>query len=143
MSLVQYVYSTTNKRWMTPEKGVRLSIRSVDICDRLGITGRVFSTQFHALSMMEGPAEVMRQYFDAVGNKTPHIDTIVLQSVRDIEAREFDNYSVWLDLDYDFAPHPRVHPMTLSSLSQAMPPAPSIRLQIMLEAFFEKGRLVS
>jgi hypothetical protein len=128
---------------MTPEKGVRLSIHSVDICERLNMTGRVFSTQFHALSMMEGPTEVMRQYFEALGNKTPHIDTIVLQSARDIEAREFDDYSVWLDLDIDFAPHPGVHPMTLSSLRQAMPAAPSIRLQIMMDAFFEKGRLVS
>lgn len=127
---------------MTPEKGVRLSIRSADICDRLDMTGRVFSTQFHALSMIEGPVGVMRHYFEAV-EKQPHIETIMLQSVRDIEVREFADYSVWLDLDDNFAPHPSVHPMTLSSLSEAMPGTPSIRLQIMLEAFFEKGRLVS
>lgn len=142
MALVQYIYTTTNKDWMTPEKGVLLSARSVDFCDRLDMTGRVFSTRFQALSMMEGPAEVMRQYYEAVETQA-HIETIMLQSVRDIEVREFPDYSVWLDLDYDFASHPRVHPMTISSLTQAMPKAPSIRLQIMVDAFFKQGRLVS
>lgn len=142
MPLVQYIYSTTNKPWMTPEKGVRLSERSVDICERLAMTGRVFSTQHQALSITEGPEDVMRQYYEAV-EQQPHVAAIMLQSARNIDVREFDDYSVWLDLDHDFAPHPSVHPMTGASLSKAMPMVPSIRLRIMIDAFFDQGRLVS
>jgi len=142
MALVQYIYLTTNRLNMTVEKGVLVSAKSVEICERLGMTGRVFSTHFRALSIIEGPRDVMSQYFEAVDTQ-PQIATVSLQSVRDIEAREFDDYSVWLDLDKDFGSHSKVYPMTPDSLEQAMPDAPSARLRVIMSAFFEKGRLVA
>lgn len=142
MSLVQYIYNTINIDNLDPEKGVLISVKSVEICDRLGMTGRVFSNRKQALSITEGPAEVMRQYFEAV-EVQPHVDTVLLQGIREIETREFDDYSVWLDIDHDFEPHPKVHPMTAGSLAVAMPENPSVRLRVMIDAFFDKGRLVA
>jgi hypothetical protein len=142
MALVQYIYNTTNIPNMAPDKGVLVSVKSVEICDRLGMTGRVFSSRKQALSITEGPTDVMRQYFEALETQ-PHIETVLLQSVRDIETREFDDYSVWLDIDYPFEPHPKVHPMTSGSLAVAMPKSPSVRLRVMIDAFFDEGRFVS
>lgn len=142
MSLVQYIYNTTNVDGLTPDRGVLISVKSVEICDRLAMTGRVFSNRKHALSITEGPAEVMRQYLLAVQNQ-PHVQAVCLQGIREIETREFEDYSVWLDIDHDFDPHPNVHPMTANSLALAMPNAPSVRLRVMTDAFFVKGRLVA
>lgn len=142
MSLVQYIYNTTNIDNLAPDKGVLISVKSVEICHRLGMTGRVFSNRKQALSITEGPADVMRQYFDAV-EVQPHVETVLLQSVRDIETREFDDYSVWLDIDHPFDAHPKVYPMTSGSLAVAMPENPSVRLRVMIDAFFDQGRLVA
>jgi len=142
MSLVQYIYNTRNRADLTPEKGVLVSMKSVEICDRLGMTGRVFSTRSHALSIIEGPTDVMAQYFQAVETQ-PHIINVLLQGVRDIDTREFGDYSVWLDIDHPFDSHPKVHAMGPGSLETAMPDKPSARLRIMTDAYFKQGRLVA
>lgn len=142
MPLVQYVYSTTNTGRVPTDKGVLAAARNIEICDRLAMTGRVFATHHHALSILEGPTEVMREYFKAVENQR-HIETIFLQGVREIKTREFEDYSVWLDVECPFAAQPNIHPMTEGALARAMPKAPSVRLRVMIDAFFEKGRLVS
>lgn len=142
MSLVQYIFKTTNTSRVSTEKGVLAATRNVEICVRLGMTGRVFSSHNHALSILEGPTEMMREYFHAV-ERQRHIETIFVQAIRTIETREFEDYSVWLDVDTPFEAQPNVHPLTAGALARAMPDAPSVRLRVMMDAFFDKGRFVA
>jgi hypothetical protein len=142
MSLVQYIYGSTCTDKMTAEKAVLISVKSVDVCKGLGLTGRVFSNRTSALGITEGPADIVRRYYAAL--QTDYlIATTLLHAQRPISSREFDDYSVWLDINHPFDPHPQVHPMSAGSLARAMPDAPSVRLRVMIDAFFDAGRLVA
>ncbi|GHB02309.1 hypothetical protein GCM10009069_26290 [Algimonas arctica] len=139
---MQYIYSSICTDKMTGDKGVLISIKSVEICERLGLTGRVFSNRTHTFAITEGPEMLVQHYYNAV-KADPLVETMVLHGQRTIAAREFDDYSVWLDINHPFDPHPQVHPMTAGSLARAMPDVPSVRLRVMVDAFFDAGRLVA
>ena len=119
---------------MTPEKAVLISSKSVEICKSLGLTGRVFANRKKALAMAEGPTEIVQHYFKAVSSD-PLVESILLQTDRKIERREFEDYSVWLNLNVPFAPVPGVSVMTLDAISQTFPAKPSVKLRIMAEAY--------
>ena len=142
MSLAQYIYSTTCTDQMTAEKAVLISVKSIEVCARLGLTGRVFSTRTHALAVTEGPPEIVERYFQAIASDYL-VATALLHTKQMVKAREFEDYSVWLDIGTPFGPHPHVHQMTPQSLANAMPQRPSARLRIMVDALFDDGRLVA
>jgi len=142
MTLAQYIYSTTCSDLVTAEKAVLISAKSIEVCQRLGLTGRVFSTQTHALAVTEGPSDIVERYYQAIASDNL-VATALLHTKRQVIAREFEDYSVWLDIGEPFGPHPHVHQMTPQSLTKAMPPRPSARLRIMVDALFDDGRLVA
>ena len=142
MDLAQYIYTTTCTDRMTIEKAVLISEKSVEVCNRLGLTGRVFSTASSTLAITEGPATLVGRYVGAVHDDYL-LETLIVHARRPIEAREFSDYSVWLDMNVPATSAPHVHIMTPGSLQQALPANPSAKLRVMADVFFDQGRLVA
>lgn len=134
MSLSQLIYTSTCTAELTPLKSHQASFQSVQICNQLGLTGRVFANDISAFAMTEGPTEIVKRYFKAV-EADPLVETIILHVDRPIKAREFNDYFILLNSKerYDFGPSIGV--LTPESLNAALPTHPSIRLRIMVEAF--------
>ena len=119
---------------MTPERAYSLSAQSVSVCQQLGLTGRVFANNQQAFAMTEGPTDVVRQYYNAVGADSM-VETILLHTDRKIQTREFVDYSVWLNLNTPIEFTDTVRHLSVESLPEAMPAKISTRLQIMIEAY--------
>lgn len=127
---------------MTPEMAYEMSCMSVSICEQLNITGRVFANRRQALAMTEGPSEIVEHYFQAV-KADRLVETILLHVNRAIPAREFDDYSVWLNLGVNFEFGEKVRKLTPGTARLALPENPSPRLRIMAEAFLDEDMLVA
>lgn len=134
MGLSQLIYTSTCTDAMTPKKAYDMSCLSISVCDQLGLTGRVFANNQEALAMTEGPTELVKMYFAAV-RSDPLVETILLHVDRPIERREFDDYSVWLNLSEPFSECEKVFMLTPDSMKLALPKTPSSRLRIMAEAY--------
>ncbi|MEP3889845.1 MAG: BLUF domain-containing protein [Hellea sp.] len=134
MSLSQLIYTSTCTAELTPLLSHQASFKSVQICNQLGLTGRVFANDISAFAMTEGPTEIVQRYFKAV-EADPLVETIILHVDRPIKQREFSDYFVLLNSKerYDFGPSIGV--LTPETLNAALPSHPSIRLRIMVEAF--------
>ena len=134
MSLSQLIYTSTCTAELTPLLSHQASYKSVQICNQLGLTGRVFANDISAFAMTEGPTEVVKRYFKAV-EADPLVETILLHVDRPITSREFTDYFVLLNSKerYDFGPS--IGLLTPETLNAALPSHPSIRLRIMVEAF--------
>lgn len=121
---------------MTPKLSHGVSEQSVRVCQQLGITGRVFANDIQALAITEGETALVRRYYEAV-KADILVDNIVLLADRQIEAREFSDYSVWLNSreHYDCGPH--VRRLTLKSLEDALPGNPSGKIRVMVEGYLK------
>lgn len=119
---------------MTPKLAYQISCQSVAVSRELGLTGRVFANQYRALSVTEGPEQILGNYFKAFENDVL-VDTVVLHVQRSIETREFSDYSVWLNLPYDVMECPDVYKLNAQTVISALPDHPSPRLRIMMQAF--------
>jgi len=142
MSLSQLIYTSTCTDAMTPQKSVLISCKSVEVCRSLGLTGRVFANNRKALAMTEGPTEIVQRYFQAV-QSDPLVQTIMLHSNNTITAREFVDYSVWLNVGVNFAPCRGVRVMTRESIRSAFPSQASARIRIMAEGYLDAAMLAS
>lgn len=134
MELSQYIYTSNCTSAMTPEMAYDMSCKSVSICEQLGITGRVFANRQDAFAMTEGPTEIVDRYFQAVKSDS-FVETIVLHVSRKIETREFTDYSVWLNVGVPFNFEGKVRRLTPGTARIALPPNPSPRLRVMVEAY--------
>ncbi len=140
MSLSQLIYTSTCTASMTPKMAYLTSSKSVDICKSLGLTGRVFANNKQALAMTEGPTEIVRRYYHAVASDSL-VENIILHTDREIKAREFANYSVWLNLETPIEFTDTVRHLTPETLSRAMPDNISLRLRMMVEAYLKPDLL--
>ncbi|CAM3633882.1 BLUF domain-containing protein [Litorimonas haliclonae] len=134
MELSQLIYTSTCTDAMTPRMAYQVSAQSVAVCEQLGLTGRVFANNRQALAMTEGPTEIVRQYFQAVSADIL-VEATLLHYDRVIEAREFSDYSVWLNLGEEFAFCDKVRRLTEQSVQDALPAYPSAKLRIMATAY--------
>ena len=140
MALSQLIYTSTCTAAMTPRMAYIVSEKSVDICKQLGLTGRVFANNKQALAMTEGPTEIVRRYYQAVA-ADGLVENIVLHTDREIKAREFSNYSVWLNLDTPINFTNSVCCLSEQTLPRAMPKNISVRLRMMVEAYVKPDLL--
>lgn len=127
---------------MTPKMAYDMSCMSVSICEKIGITGRVFANRQQALAMIEGPREVVQQYYKAVNNDAL-VETVFLHVDRVISVPEFEDYSAWLNLGTDFEFGDKVRRLTHETASIALPNNPSPRLRIMAEAYLDDDMLIA
>jgi len=127
---------------MTPNMAYQVSSQSVAVCEQLGITGRVFANRQQALAITEGPTDIVYKYFQAV-KSDPLVQTILLHVNRPIEACEFEDYSVWLNLGVGFEFGEKVRKLTPGTARLALPDNPSPRLRIMAEAYLDDDMLIA
>lgn len=119
---------------MTPQMSYEAACKSVYIGEKLSLTGRVFANTIQALAITEGPTNIVREYFKAV-KADSLVESILLHVDREIPAREFTDYSVWLNLPESFQLCDKVRKLTPQSVLTAMPIKPSAKLRIMAEAY--------
>lgn len=136
MLLAQYIYTSVLITELTPKNAFDTSSLSVKICQQYGITGRVFANRQQALAITEGPEDIVARYFQSV-KQDPMASNILLHVQRPIEAREFQDYSVWLNLGQDFGFDNNVRELTSASLPLAWPDNLSARVRIMADAYLD------
>lgn len=134
MSLTQLIYTSRCVAAMTSQMSYDVSCKSVYICEKLGLTGRVFANNRQALAMTEGPTEIVKEYFKAV-KADSLVESILIHVDRKIPVREFKTYSVWLNLPGAFEFGDKVRELTPESVLTAMPVKQSAKLRIMAEAY--------
>lgn len=134
MMISQLIYTSTMTDAVTPEMAYNMSAHSVGMCQQLGLTGRVFADNQQALVMMEGPTDIVQRYYRTV-SEDARVETIMLHTDRKIKAREFRDYSVWLNLKTPIEFSDTVLHLSRESLNYAMPKIVSARLRIMIEAY--------
>ncbi|WP_409431937.1 BLUF domain-containing protein [Litorimonas sp. RW-G-Af-16] len=142
MSISQLIYTSTCTSAMTPEKSFQLSEKSIKVCQELGLTGRVFANDTQALAITEGPTDIVRRYYEAVGSDDL-VESILLHTDRIIPAREFKDYSVWLNITTPIPFVDNVYHLSEDSLRRALPQNISARLRIMIEAYLKPDLLVA
>jgi len=142
MELVQYIYTSTCSAAMTAQNAYDMSSKSVSLCEQFGITGRVFANRQQALAMTEGPKEIVERYYQSVC-RDPYVFATLLHVNRIIPAREFNDYSVWLNLGTQFEFSDSVRPLTADTVHLALPDNPSPRLRIMAEAYLDDDMLIA
>lgn len=142
MSLAQLIYTSRCVAGLTPELSYEISVKSVEVCEQLGLTGRVFANETQAFAMTEGPSDLVRQYYEAI-KADSRVETIVLHLDRTITVREFEDYSVWLNLDQDFPHHPQVLPLTQETVGRALPSALSSKLRILSTVYLNENMVAA
>lgn len=140
MSLVQYIYTSVLATELTAQNAFDTSSLSVKVCEQFGITGRVFANRRQALAITEGPEMHVARYFQAV-QQDPMAGTQILHVQRPIHAREFQDYSVWLNVGRNLAFTQNVRELTAETLPLAWPENLSPRVRIMANAYLDADML--
>ena len=142
MNLVQYIYTSILVTELSSQNAFDTSSMSTRVCQQIGITGRVFANRQKALAITEGPEEIVQRYFQSV-TQDPLAETVLLHVKRPIPAREFQDYSVWLNLGQAFEFTRYVRKLTPESLGQAWPDNLSAKVRIMADAYLDPDMLAA
>jgi len=142
MGLVQYIYTSVLVTELTPQNAFDTSSLSVKICRQFGITGRVFANRQQALAITEGPEDIVSRYYQSV-KQDPMAGNNLLHVQRPIQFREFQDYSVWLNLGQDFPYSMNVRELTEESLKEAWPENLSAKVRIMADAYLDRDMLAA
>lgn len=142
MAVTQYIYTSMLVTKLTAQNAFDTSSLSVKICQQLDISGRVFANRQQALAITEGPEEIVSRYFQAV-KQDPLGGRILMHVKRSIPAREFANYSVWLNLGQAFQFNEHVRELTPESLKTAWPDNLSAKVRIMADAYLDGDMLAA
>ena len=142
MGLVQYIYTSVLIAELTPKNAFDTSAMTVNLCQQFGITGRVFANRQEALAIMEGPEDHVARYYQAVQND-PMTGTQILHVQRPIQAREFEDFSVWVNFGRDFEFTQHIRNLTPETLPLAWPENLSPRVRIMASAYLDADMLAA
>lgn len=142
MGLVQYIYTSVLVTELTPQNAFDTSVLSVKVCRQFGITGRVFANRQQALAITEGPEDIVTRYFESV-KQDPLAGNNLLHVQRPIQFREFQDFSVWLNLGQDFPFDLNVRELTKESLKEAWPENLSAKVRIMADAYLTGDMLAA
>ena len=93
--LCQMIYTSTSAAGVSLSDKVNVAAYSVSNCNELGLTGRVLVVPDMALNVLEGPESILTAYVDAIKNDAM-IDLLIIHHQQPIEARKFEDYSVWM-----------------------------------------------
>jgi len=143
MGLVQYIYTSILLAEMTPQDAFDTGSLSVSLCQKFGITGRVFANRQQALAITEGPEEAVSRYLESI-RVDPLASKVLFHSQRPIQKREFPSYSVWLNLgESSFPFDENIRHLTAESLKDAWPANLSTKIRIMADAYLSDDLLGS
>ncbi len=141
MELTRLIFTSQ----VTPKSSlaeIRVQAESVlGNCKLLGITGRNFNINYESFTIKEGPTEALMMYYDAV-LRDPWIELSVLHQQSIIEAREFDDFSIWVQSSSGFDLGPHINILSKNTIADALPDTLALKLRIFLQSnlpreFFE------
>ncbi len=127
---------------LTAKNAFDTSEMSARVCKQFGITGRAFANCQKAWAITEGEEEVVKRYFTAVASD-PVAGKVLLHVKRPVLVREFQDYSVWLNLGKPFQFNQYVRELTPSSLGNAWPSNLSAKVRIMADAYLDRDMLAA
>lgn len=84
----------------------------------------------------------MRDFFQAVIDD-PDTQKVILHVERSIVAREFQDFSIWLNQTAEFQGGPFVRKLTPETLNEAWPPNLSLKVRIMADAYLDPEMLAA
>ena len=142
MGLSQYIFTATCTDEMTSKMAHQVSCQSVTVFEQLGLTGRVFANNKQGLAVVEGPSDLVDEYFHALSADVL-LETILLHSSHPLKSREFSDFSVWINLREEFYFTDKVRRLSKSSVREALPMKPSVKLKIMVKAYLEGDMLAA
>ena len=107
MGLVQYMFTSVLVTDASAQAAIDTASMALRLGQQFGVTGRVFANIRQAFVIMEGPEEIVDRYFQSV-KRDPMAGTQILHVQRPIKAREFHDYSVWLNVGQRFQSTPEI-----------------------------------
>jgi len=132
--LHQVIFTSTSALGVSLKDKVNVASYSVRSCKTLGLTGRVLVVPDMALNILEGPEAIVTAYVEAI-RADSLIELLVIHHSQPIEAREFENYSVWMTYKPD-APIEDVHHLSTDNLETALPKTLSHKTRLFIKANF-------
>jgi len=140
MGLVQYIYTSVVLKDLSVQEAFDIGSTSVGACQQLEITGRVFGNRQEGLAIMEGPEEHVARYYQGVQDN-PLTGLQILHVKRSVKAREFEDFSVWLNVGQMFRETYQVRNLTSETLPLAWPENLSAKVRIMADAYLDADML--
>lgn len=120
---------------------VEMGIKNDAICKSFGFTGRLFVNEYETLNIIEGPHELNESYFQAIVND-PRSTATLRHFSRQLESREFHDYSVWAA--HSQMPHvlpKRLNLLCGSRLDQALVPNLSLKVRLIIDGYVRANLL--
>ncbi len=142
MTIVQYIYTSILGVEMTPRRAYEAAKLSAGLCQKFGITGRVFANSQQALAITEGPEDIVTRYYESV-SKDEMAATVLLHSRRIIPVKEFADFTILLNVDHAFDPDTSVRPLTHQSFETAWPANLSAKVRILADAYMDPDMLAA
>ena len=142
MGLVQYMYTSVLVADASAQGAIDTASMAMRLGQEFGITGRVFANIRQAFVIMEGPEEIVERYFQSV-TRDPMAGTQIVHVQRPIKAREFQDYSVWLNVGQRFQSTSQIRELTPETLPLAWPENLSAKVRIMAEAYLDSDMLAA
>lgn len=139
--LYQMIYTSTSAHGVSLIDKVNVASYSVSTCKELGLTGRVLVVPEKAINVLEGPEDIVKAYVEAIRGDSL-IGLLVVHHSRSIEAREFDDYSVWMTYRPE-KPMRDVYRLSAENFEQALPESLSSKTRLFIEANFNLSELAA
>lgn len=142
MAFVQYIFTSVLIKELTAQNAYDTSLMSAKVCEKFGVTGRGFANRQKALAITEGEEASVKRYYQAVV-ADPMAGKVLLHVTRPIAAREFTDFSIWLNLGQGFQSNRYVCHLTEDTLPLAWPPKLSAKIRIMADAYLDPEMLAA
>jgi predicted sulfurtransferase len=130
----QMIFTSTSARGVSLKDKVNVAAYSVRSCKTLGLTGRVLVVPEMALNILEGPEAIVTAYVEAIRGDSL-IELLVIHHSQSIEAREFEDYSVWMTYKPDEQIQDVYH-LSADNLEDALPKTLSRKTRLFISANF-------
>lgn len=140
--LSQSIFTLTCRTDMPADQRIAIAKKNIIICKALGFTGRGFIVGSQALNIIEGTEALLANFTDAMAID-PRITCFVPHGLRPIETREYDDYSIWLDLVTGDNRAEGLYSLEALSMSDALPPIASTRVRLLIDAFLITNKIAA
>lgn len=132
----QKIVIMTSIAGLSREDRLLIAANNVQICQSLGLTGRVYVQRSQGLSIVEGTPDMTGKYIEAL-KSDPRVKGFIEHTSRMIVVPEYENYCVGLDVATETDQIPGVYPMSDEFLVASMPASPSARITMMMKAYID------
>lgn len=132
----QKIVTVTSVPGFAGDDRVQIAKNSVQICEALGLTGRVYAKGESALSIIEGLPDMVEKYVDAL-KADSRLSGFIEHSSRAIKTPEFNDYVIALDGQDEANAIEGIHNLTSDFIKASLPASPSVAVRMMIGAHID------